>query len=212
MTLLAADITRPAWLTAWSRHCKRALTLILTIVFIDVAAYSHPVEFDTFSIKQFHVTHTSPVSFSVGYPKTWKVTRHDGPSSGEFMIADPEWIAQCWQTNLPDIQTNPTTFALFRAHGATAKEEAERLLANIAKLSVYKERSLAEVKTASGDTGYLLECEATIQGVKEITHDFFFHSGKNGCVRILISTRAENVSWRSELDSLILDTFRFQDA
>ena len=169
------------------------------------------MEFETFSTKQFTITHTSPVSFSVGYPKGWKVTQDDRPSSGEFVTADHEWIAQFWQTNRADFQTNGTTFTLFRAHGATAKQEAESFLASVTKRGIYKERSLAEVKTASGETGYLLECEATLQGVKEISHDFFFHSEKGGCVRILVVTRAENESWRSELDSLVLNTFRYDD-
>ena len=174
--------------------------------------YSHAMEFETFSTKQFTITHTSPVSFSVGYPKGWKVTQDDRPSSGEFVTADHEWIAQFWQTNRADFQTNGTTFTLFRAHGATAKQEAESFLASVTKRGIYKERSLAEVKTASGETGYLLECEATLQGVKEISHDFFFHSEKGGCVRILVVTRAGNASWRSELDSLVLNTFRYDDA
>ena len=190
----------------------RALTLILSALLIGVVEYSHSAEFDTFLIQQFGITHTSPVSFSVGYPKGWKVTRDETPSSGEVVIMDREWIAQFWQTNYSDVETNPITFTLFRAHGRTAKEEAEHLLTSIKRLGLYRERSLTEVKTMSGDTGYLLECEGTFKGVQIITHDFFFHSEKAGCVRVLIGTRAEKVSWRSEMDSLVLDTFRFYGA
>lgn len=45
-----------------------------------------------------------------------------------------------------------------------------------------------------------------------VYHDFFFHSGPLGAIRIEIMTQAANTSWRSRLDRLVLETLRFSGA
>jgi len=52
----------------------RTLKIMLTAMFITVAAQSWAMETDEFSIHQFTVSHTSPVSFSIAKPKGWTVT------------------------------------------------------------------------------------------------------------------------------------------
>lgn len=43
-----------------------------------------------------------------------------------------------------------------------------------------------------------------------IYHDFFFHSGTLGAIRIEIWTQEANASWRSQLDRMVLETLRFK--
>jgi hypothetical protein len=45
-----------------------------------------------------------------------------------------------------------------------------------------------------------------------IYHDFFFHSGKLGAIRVEIMTEAADAPWRSQLDRLVLETLRFNGA
>jgi hypothetical protein len=45
-----------------------------------------------------------------------------------------------------------------------------------------------------------------------VYHDFFFHSGRLGAIRIEIMTQAANKSWRSQLDRLVLETLQLSGA
>lgn len=49
------------------------------------------------------------------------------------------------------------------------------------------------------------------QKIPVIFHDFFFHSGNLGAIRVEIMTDSGDVSWRSQLDHLVLETLRFND-
>lgn len=47
------------------------------------------------------------------------------------------------------------------------------------------------------------------QKIPVIYHDFFFHSGKSGAIRIQIMTDTADATRRSQLDDLALETLRF---
>jgi hypothetical protein len=47
------------------------------------------------------------------------------------------------------------------------------------------------------------------QKIPVIFHDFFFHSGELGAIRVEIMTEAAEAPWRSQLDRLVLETLRF---
>ncbi|HTV43335.1 MAG TPA: hypothetical protein VMF08_22425 [Candidatus Sulfotelmatobacter sp.] len=75
--------------------------------------------------------------------------------------------------------------------------------------SPYIVKGLTLITTAAGDSGWLVESEATTTAGKTIAHDYFFHSGKKGSIRINIVTPEWNQGLRSDLDKLVLQTLRF---
>lgn len=77
------------------------------------------------------------------------------------------------------------------------------------KTSPWIEKRLRPVTTAAGDSGWLVESEASTTTGKLIAQDYFFHSGKKGSIRINIITQGRNQSLRSDLDKLVLQTLRF---
>ena len=188
----------------------RTLLIMFSAVFITATAQTLALESDVFSINQFAISHSSPVSFSIGYPKGWRVTQDSSPQLGGFITTDGIWICTFWPTNYSS--TNWTTFTIWRSGGATTKEAAESFLASTRKDGIYTEKGLSSVRTSAGDSGCLVECEANINGVRVIAHDFFFHSGNKGAIRILIVTPAADSSWRSELDQMVSQTLRFDGA
>ncbi len=192
----------------------RALILMLGVLFVGVTAKSQALESDVYSINLSPVPPSALVSFSIGYPKGWKVTEEPGHQLQDVYydvvtpFYDTDLICAFLQTNAWN-ETNWTSFTIFRSTGETAKDAAKLLLKNMHQLGTYTERSLGPIKTSAGDEGWLLECQANFKGNRVISHDFFFHCGTKGSIRIEIVTQAKDSSWRSELDHLVLETIKF---
>jgi hypothetical protein len=106
---------------------------------------------------------------------------------------------------------NFTIWRTWRSAGTTAKAAAESYVTDLRRSGIYKERNVTEVKTKAGDSGYLVECEANLVQGPVISHDYFFHVGAKGAIRILIVTPADGAVSRSELDRLVLQTLRFNE-
>jgi hypothetical protein len=213
----------------------RRLMVISSGVIIAATAHVRALDWNTFSINQNPVPANAVVSFSIGYPQGWKMMQtgwwrediyfdHPVPPAPTEMVcafSQPSWVA-----NL----TNLTMFAIFDSYGRPAKDAAESFARNM------KDYTLSPVKTAAGDSGWLLESrgdvkinpsisesEFTGSGLsvhlipaftnsaveKVIGQQYFFHSGSKGSIRICIMTPAGDSVLRSELDKLVLQTLRF---
>lgn len=206
----------------------RIRLIIFSALFMTVAQ-SWALESDLFIIHQFAVSHSSPVSFSIEYPKGWRVTQELKSHSGEYLAADGFWVCAFWPTNI--FPTNFAGFTIFRSGGVTAQEAVDTFSVISSRNGTYTKKGLSSVKTNAGDSGYLLESEANFDNVNTSTNlpkftnavnnvqviklgqvvlqDFFFHSGNKGSIRIEILTRKTDSSFRSELDEMVLNTLRF---
>jgi hypothetical protein len=184
------------------------------------------LESDRYTINPPPVPMEALVSFSIGYPKGWKVSQDDRlqrqPVYNDLIVPVDNWVCSFsdtntfrlmptnFNTNSKIVLTNFTDFTIWRSGGTIAKEEAEKLSAFMQKSGLYQKMDLRQVKTAGGETGWLLESRS-INGHSWIAHDFFFHAGPRGCIRIMIVTSENESAWRSDLDRLILETLRFSE-
>lgn len=223
----------------------RRVMVILSGMMIAATARVHALDWNVFSINQNPVPATAVVSFSIGYPNGWQAMQNSSWRQDIYNdIVTPlpgcGIICNFWQHPSSANLTNWTNFVIFRSSGKTARDAAESLARNMRD---YTEKSLSPVKTAAGDSGWLLESKCdfkigepiggpispgkfnrnglTVQLIpadsrftveKEIDHEYFFHSGSKGSIRIEIMTPAWNQALRSELDKLVLQTLRFTDS
>jgi len=193
-------------------------------MFITVAVQLIAMETDEFSIYQCAVSHSSPVSFSIAYPKGWKVTQDSSIHVGAYLVSDGIFICTFWTTN--SSATNYAGFTIFRSRGATEEEAAQE----------FSKEGLKPVKTSGGDSGYLLEFDEIYDNKKfprlqeipglavtlgdpqplklgqVIRQEFFFHGGNKGSIRVEIETREVDSLFRSELDKMVLETLKFDGA
>jgi hypothetical protein len=132
-----------------------------------------------------------------------------------------------------------TMYWVLPSDGAPAKDAAEAFFSNKQKTTSYTSTSIKLIKTRAGDSGWLVESEGflmigtdpidsknakafdpnslivqlvEIKPTKKIPiiyDDFFFHSGPLGAIHIEIMTERANISRRSQLDDLVLNTLRF---
>jgi hypothetical protein len=149
--------------------------VIFSGLMIAAAAHVRALEWNTFSINQNPVPPNAIVSFAIGYPKGWQVSqdsnwRHDiyfglavGPRGEAIAMITP------LHPNL--ISTELTLVAIFYGHDRPAKEAAESFARG------YTKESLSPVRTASGDSGWLLESERVFKIGGPITKGGFTGSG-----------------------------------
>jgi hypothetical protein len=216
------------------------ITFCAVCVTVTAPIQTRALETDTFSLKQSGNSHTAPVSFSVSYPKGWRHLQGFGSQAklSDFTIVDGDSICMFWPTN-----TSSTSFAIWRASGATAEAAAGEFSASLRHRGITNQ-NLTSVKTAGGEIGCLVESESTIEvgygvgptgknGAKRgqipaailsqsqgapldqqrvITHNYFFHSGAKGSVRITIETPVTDAAQLAELDQLVLKTLQFDSA
>jgi hypothetical protein len=131
-----------------------------------------------------------------------------------------------------------TEYSIWPSRGATAKEAAEAFFKDKRTATAYTQKSITQIKTSAGDSGWLVESESYItfggldpailknakasglsvqlvpiegptQKIPIIYHEFFFHSGSLGSIRVEIMTQSANPSWRSQLDQVVLQTLQF---
>lgn len=186
------------------------------------------LESDVFSIHQSALSHSEPVSFSIAYPKGWSVTQ-SGPQGflSDYTIVDNNLICSFWPTN----PSAGTAFVIWRSGRLTAQEAAHEFSTNVWRHGDYTVNHLRPVKTSAGDSGYLVESDGSIelgrlatnncppgslvrfestgQRLQVVSHDYFFHSGPEGSIRIMITTPKTDTVSQSELDRMVLETLRF---
>jgi hypothetical protein len=211
-------------------------TLVTTIsALIAMSAQTQAMDWDTFTGNEYSIAPPATVSFSIGYPKGWRVTdlnqrQHDIYKDVVVLPpVGPIWIF--FGSATTDLKEQGHTFyTIEQSCGTTAKEAAEEFIMDIQSASAYTPTSISPVKTSAGDSGWLVESEGYLfndpaigklardsefigktpgQKIPVIYHDFFFHTGKMGAIRIQIMTDTANASWRSQLDRVVLDTLRF---
>lgn len=201
---------------------------------IAATAYVRALDWNTFSINQNPVPANTVVSFSIGYPQGWKAMqtgwwREDIYFDHPVPPAPSEMVCAFSQPPSTANLTNLTVFAIFYNHDRPAREAAESFARNT------KDYTLSPVKTAAGDSGWLLESKHDIDiggpinesefkssGLsvhlipasnstveKVIEQQYFFHSGSKGSIRIDIMTPEWNSDLRSQLDKLVLQTLSF---
>jgi hypothetical protein len=210
----------------------RTLVIMFGAAFITATTQTRALESDVFYINQFAISHSSPVSFSIGYPKGWQVTQYSNSPQGESIAADDGLICIFRHTNY--LSTNWISFTIWRSGGATAEEAADSFSASVSKGGPYAVKSSGSVRTSAGDSGWLVECDGnlglhqiatngsaagspfkaapTTGQIRAVSHDYFFHCGNKGSIRVTIMTRAADSALRSELDQMVLQTLRFNDA
>lgn len=131
------------------------------------------------------------------------------PSEGNTAKGAAEGFAKSLsqRANAPAAPVAPATPAPNSLNGLDVKFVAAKPLFEMT--SPWIEKRLRPVTTAAGDSGWLVESEASTTTGKMIAQDYFFHSGKKGSIRIDIVTHAWNKGLRSDLDNLVLQTLRF---
>ncbi|MGC9940677.1 MAG: hypothetical protein ABSE48_02515 [Verrucomicrobiota bacterium] len=214
----------------------RALILTFGVLLIAAPVQMQALESDVYSINKPPVPGEALVSFSIGYPKGWRVMedpRHQ-QTDVYYDVVGPipsSMICAFWPTNI----SSATSYVVWRTEGASNLKAAEHFLASVHQLGLYKEKIITAVRTSTGDSGCLVECEADLEnnivvppnllGTKTgvllspihgvgrvVSHDYFFRGGEKGCIRISIVTQTVDLSSRSELDQMVLKTLRFHGA
>jgi hypothetical protein len=164
---------------------------------------------EVYTVNQFAILHSQPVAFSVGYPKGWRKQDFDGLPARDSLVRDSPIV--CILSSPSSHLGSPEGITIFRATGASAKDEAGGMAAMLHQRfsGAYTNITLSEIKTKAGDSGYLVASEAHFGEEKLMHSDFFFHVGPKGAVRILLRTRSEDVALRANLQNLILETLHF---
>lgn len=222
--------TEPQWRGVVDR-CRLAQNTmgIVAAAFMSVVAGSFlraaaPVdagrESQVYSINQ-SAPHSSPVAFSVSYPKGWtmwenKVVLSDNLGDLASPI-DPELVCK-FESPLDHappadprtiiMVTNYASITVFRGHGATAKAEAEDLAGRLRKMGD-EVQDLVSTKTAAGDAGYLLMCTDDTPRGHRLRSELFFNIGSKGHIRISIYVMGTFLGMRESLQNLVLESLRF---
>ncbi len=73
----------------------RQIIAIATILILSVsspAQLNFPADSEVFTIKQSAISHSRPVSFSIGYPIDWQMFEPGSHPVGELLTADDELV------------------------------------------------------------------------------------------------------------------------
>jgi len=200
----------------------RQIIAIATILILSVSSpaqlNSPPADSEVFTIKQSAISHSRPVSFSIGYPIDWQMFE---PGShhpvGELLTADDELV--CSFCPGPTALTvahltapNLAHIIIWRSDRSTAKEEAERFAASVRQRSgSYTNDLFSPITTKAGDHGYLVVSRVDSEQEHALLSDFFFHVGAKGAIRISIRTSVGDSQLFENLQNLVLQTLRFSD-
>ena len=213
-----------------SRNTMRTAVAALISVFmcalLNVQGAVHPIlESEVYTIEQSALRHSDAVAFSIGYPKGWTKSENTTVVSDNLgdlaSVRDHELVCRFMSPIAPldpsapprtiIIITNYASITIFRAYGATAKEEAEDLAGRLRKMGD-EVKSLAPIKTKAGDSGYLLISDDEAPGGHRLKSDFFFCVGSKGHIRISIDSMGTFLGMQESLQSLVLESFRFPQA
>ena len=213
-----------------SRNTMRIAVAALTSVFmcalLNVQGAVHSIlEPEVYTIEQSALRHSAAVAFSIGYPKGWTKSENTTVVSDNLgdlaSVRDHELVCRFMSPIAPldpsapprtmIIITNYASITIFRAYGATAKEEAEDLAGRLRKIGDEVKR-LAPVKTKAGDSGYLLISDDEAPGGHRLKSDFFFRVGSKGHIRISIDSMGTFLGMQESLQNLVLESLRFPQA
>jgi hypothetical protein len=180
---------------------------MLAALMLSASSSAEPKDYEVYTLRQSSISHSQPVSFSVGYPVGWTKTESGKPQTGELLTLDPQPVCTFWSDAAT---TNRASVTIFRALGGSAQEDAEHFASAVRQRSItYAQKRIAPIKTEAGDAGYLVVFEAHFEMGNAFLTDLFFHVGAKGALRISIMTRAEDATLHDRLQKLVLQTLQF---
>ena len=218
-------------------HINLFSAVALTVL---LAGQAWALDTDTFSIKQSGNSHTAPVAFTIAYPKGWCHLSGFGSQSkfSDFTTIDGDNICMFWPTNTSITSfafwrtDGPTAAASAGAFSASLRQRgvARQCLTSVRTTGgdlgcLVESESTVELgygvgpvledgaKTGSTSRTFSRQpLSAPMVQQRIISHDYFFHSGAKGCVRITIETPVTDSAQLAELDQIVLKTLQFEPA
>ena len=216
------------------------ITFCAAYVTVTATAQTRAWETDTFSIKQSGNSHTAPVAFSIAYPKGWRHLQGFGSQSklSDFTTVDGDNICMFWPANTSitsfaisraagstaEAAAGEFSSAL-RQRGVTHQNltsvqtsggDLGCLVESESTIEVeYEVRSAAKEGPKRGQIPINFSSQPLgipLARCRVITHDYFFHNGAKGSVRITIETPEADTAQLAELDQLVLKTLQFDNA
>jgi hypothetical protein len=152
-------------------------------------------------VRQFAITRSRPVSFSLCYPKNWVKTdfSHEHYANGTFSSEESlvicifapnrEGVPPSIPSNLPEIQdgvrpsisANLPTIIIQRGSRKPAKDAAQDTANSYRKyFPQCTEKSFLPIETRSGAHGYLVEFEVKAEPEAQLISELFFNEGPEG--------------------------------
>ncbi len=140
---------------------------IIFAALLMTAGSTWALESDTYSLNPKPAPHSALVSFSIGYPKGWYVSEDPSLQRADVyndIPVGPQGENVCnFNEPATDVSKNGITmYSIWRSDVVTAKEAADRHIANMAAQSWHTEKSLNPVKTSAGDSGWLVESKGYV--------------------------------------------------
>jgi hypothetical protein len=168
------------------------------------------LEAEGYTINESALPGSAPVAFSIGYPKGWTKAENTTPFMEGGTSVEAHQVVCSFTTPFDSagIQTNYAFMTIFRAYGASAREEAEHLAARMRKMSD-EVRSLTPIRTKAGDSGYLLIAGDEAPNGHRLRSEFFFRVGSKGHIQISIYVMGTFLGMRESLQNLVLESLRF---
>ena len=165
-------------------------------------------DYQVYRVAQAAISHSRPVSFSVGYPNGWTLSDYNRTQPGDLHVPDDEIV--CAFHSPPSHDWADIT--IWRASDGTAQEEAEAFARDVRQnFSTYSQKRFDPIKTKAGDAGYLVAFEGHFDTGNLLVSDLFFHVGAKGAIRISIMTRAQDSTLHESLQKLVLETLHFRN-
>ena len=181
---------------------------------------------EIYTVRQFAISHSRPVSFSVRYPKDWVKTDLNRRVVGETFTSDDPVIC----VFSPKDSTNGLPMIMIqRRLGGSAKDAAQATSNSYRKhFPQCTQRIFSSIETKAGEQGYLVVFEAKAdQSAQSINHfasgqlplpgrakaqtisELFFNGGPKGSIQISVMTSPEDSALSESLRKLILESLRF---
>lgn len=184
---------------------RYSITILAGLIFL-ASGHAQVKDYQVYTIAQAAISHSRPVSFSIGYPNGWTKSDWNRTQPGDLLILDDEMVCGFHSPRSDDW----ADITILRASDGTAQEEAEALARHARQnFSTYSQKRLVSIKTKAGDAGYLVAFEGHFDRGNVLVSDLFFHVGAKGAIRISIMTRAEDSALHESLQKLVLETLHF---
>jgi hypothetical protein len=168
---------------------------------------------DTYVVRERAISHEHPLSFSIDYPRTWKLLAPQSPPHGEFMV----WQESPFVCSFVSAEGNSITVQrIISRSPKEAGADFERLVGG-GTIGFVRKR-LEPVTTKSGAAGYTLvweqdsirEAPSSRDGIQRriLTHDYFFTGHGAAGVQITVTVQPGFEELGKELNSLVLESLR----
>jgi hypothetical protein len=188
-----------------------AVILVLgSLTLLPVQAFDR----ETYVVHERHISHEQPLSFSIDYPKTWKVLAPQTPPNGEFILR-PESSLVC-----SFVSADGNSITVQRTIAKSPKEAATDFERSVEGRTVGFERKRFEpIQTKSGATGYILVWER--DSIRELTppqeqiqrritsYDYFFIRPGAAGIQVTVVVQPGFAELAGEMNSSVLESLGF---